>query len=445
MSALKEFLAENIRKLLNISQQEVYLVGGFVRERLLLNTTYDYDFIVKENSLEISKALAKESKGAFVLLDPERETGRVAWNIERNNFNLNFDIAKLVGGSIESDLRLRDITINAMAIRVTEDNIEKILDENYAFSKEEIVDFSNGFEDLKNKVIRTYRKENLIDDPLRMLRVFRFIGKFNFEVENETATFIKEKASLITKPAKERVLKELFDIFSYNNASKVLSNMQEVSLLDYLFMDLKLKSKELLTEGIAKVAELEEKNFVNSKATEVENYLAQTLTLEHTKLAVLKLTLIFYYLAKEVDLVSIELFLKSNTFSYLEQQFIIKQLKLLHSTNFETLKLSRKELFHYFLKNEKETIANLILTYIINSNSSIFTNKVSEVMKIYLEDKILSEQPKIISGEDLIKELNLKPSKMLGQLLDLIKEAQAEKMVVTKEDALKFALEQLTG
>jgi tRNA nucleotidyltransferase/poly(A) polymerase len=286
MSALKEFLAENIRKLLNISQQEVYLVGGFVRERLLLNTTYDYDFIVKENSLEISKALAKESKGAFVLLDPERETGRVAWNIERNNFNLNFDIAKLVGGSIESDLRLRDITINAMAIRVTEDNIEKILDENYAFSKEEIVDFSNGFEDLKNKVIRTYRKENLIDDPLRMLRVFRFIGKFNFEVENETATFIKEKASLITKPAKERVLKELFDIFSYNNASKVLSNMQEVSLLDYLFMDLKLKSKELLTEGIAKVAELEEKNFVNSKATEVENYLAQTLTLEHTKLAV---------------------------------------------------------------------------------------------------------------------------------------------------------------
>lgn len=448
MNDFNFFLNFCLTELLSLVPEKLFLVGGYVRERLMLKETTDFDFAVSENTLEIAKELARKTKGVFVLLDDQRKTARVVWNKKRNNFELNFDLATITGNSIEDDLLLRDLTINSMAIGLNKDTLPNLFRKNYSFNKNEITDPAGGFSDLKNKIIRTYRKENLEADPLRLLRVFRFSAKLGFEITTGTLNFIKEIPELILIPARERVLKEFFDIISNPFSYKQLELMNEVKLLLYLFQGLGNSDQGSFSLAIKNLETFEliinniPENFNYNK--DISIYLNEIVILDHKKYSILKIALFLNSLKPEncninAYLLQVENFLKIYTFSFVEQQLILNHLKFCHFyQEIDNFEFNRKPLFYFFKERQNEVIGSLLINYTLAFAKNSLKENIGKIFEYYFEDNILSQQPKLLDGNVLIREFKLKPGPIIGKLLNSLQEAQAEKKVTNYQEALEF-------
>jgi tRNA nucleotidyltransferase (CCA-adding enzyme) len=162
---------------------QIYLVGGAIRDRLLgLPAPYEQDWVVVGSSPEEmeSKGFIKVGKSFPVYIDPknseEYALARTETKSGHGYHGFNFNAGPEI--SLEDDLMRRDLTINAIA----EDD------------KGNLIDPYNGIEDLKGRVLR-HVSDAFRDDPLRVLRVARFMSKlssFGFSIADETTSLIKE-------------------------------------------------------------------------------------------------------------------------------------------------------------------------------------------------------------------------------------------------------------
>ncbi len=446
------FLEYCLTELLNIVSKNIYLVGGLVRDRLLNVNSLDYDFVVSKNAFLISKELAYRTSGALVVLDDVRDISRVVWNKERNNFDLNFDIARIVGDSIKEDLSLRDLTINSIAIKFDILSIKKLIDTKYIISEKDVYDPCNGYQDLKNGIIKTNVIDNFISDPLRLIRAFRFSAKYNFKIEKNTLEYINQLGKLIVHPAKERVLKELFDIFNIDNSSKFLEQMYKSDILYYLFQDFDNLNKSLLIESIACTSKYEliikqiDNYFPYNE--KIDNYLTENLIYNHNRKSLLKVVILLAnfkddFITMTEFLAKIEKLIKLYTFSSVEKNFILKNICYYHQIeNVTNMKINRTNLFLLFKERKKEVISSLILHF-TQTDDLKKQQKIIEVYKLFIEDELLSNPPSIINGQELMKELNIPAGKIIGNLLNIIQKAQAEKIIKDKSEALNYAKEYL--
>ena len=164
----------NLNFILGFLPQGSYLVGGYIRNIILGRETkeLDFDIVVPLNAIEIGKKIADNIGSKFIILDEKREVVRVIFN------HIDIDIANQVSSTIEGDLCSRDFSINSIA---------------FLFDKKYLFDPLNGLKDLEVSLLRTYSENNLLNDPLRILRCFRFISELNFKVDLNLITFIKKK------------------------------------------------------------------------------------------------------------------------------------------------------------------------------------------------------------------------------------------------------------
>ena len=431
---------ENFFKVLIEISDKLFLVGGSVRDYLLKNDCYDYDFAIKDRTIEIGKLLANKTQGSFFVLDYERQTVRVVWNINGKLFN--FDIARIIGDKIEDDLILRDLTLNSIALEINNDNYKAIVNLELIDNKY-IIDPTNGKSDLGNKIIKTYQKQNLIDDPLRMLRAFRFSAKFKFDIDQDTLIFIKQLSKDINKVAKERILKELYDILFFNHSHKSFQQMLEYNLLQNIFdnnsFDINKFGKAIL---LIKEFENTELSIFGEFQKNIEEYLNTTLILNRTINQTIKLAILFANLKKDQItnnqyIKHLEIYLKNFTFSVIEQKFILKTVRFfINIDSFNSLSFERKDLYLFFKETKEELISSCLLIYI--SDNQDLKKKVLDVLKIYFNDKILSIQPEIINGEEIMKKFNLKPGRIIGELLEKVKQSQAENLIFNFNQAIDF-------
>ena len=133
------------------------------------------------------------------------------------------DIANQVAPTIEGDLCSRDFSINSIA---------------FLFDKKCLVDPLNGLKDLEISFLRTYSENNLINDPLRILRCFRFVSELNFKVDLNLITFIKKNKGKLHLVAKERINYEIQKIVHGANA---LDAVLLIKKLIYLVLIIYLK------------------------------------------------------------------------------------------------------------------------------------------------------------------------------------------------------------
>ena len=156
-------------------KSKVYIVGGILRDYLTgrVDKNADMDF-TSDMALKLARKFSRRTGGAFVMLDQEEETGRV---VIRKNSELIMDFSQTRGNNIIDDIYKRDFTINSIAISF-----------NDFFSGHEgsFIDPAGGMDDIKNKVIRVVSEQSLSDDPLRMVRAFRFASKLNFDISPAT-------------------------------------------------------------------------------------------------------------------------------------------------------------------------------------------------------------------------------------------------------------------
>ena len=208
---------EILNKILSTVDNEIYLVGGSVRDYLMDIQSHDRDLIVTdEDAKTFSQKLADILDATFVSLDEENKIYRL---VMPNKIDY-LDITNPLDNSLEKDLMRRDLTINSIAINLR---------------TSEIVDLTGGISDIKNKIINLISDENFTDDPLRMLRAYRFQAVYGFDISIETTKSIINHANLISKPSVERINYELLKLFGGEYTVKAIESMDMSGILEILF------------------------------------------------------------------------------------------------------------------------------------------------------------------------------------------------------------------
>jgi tRNA nucleotidyltransferase/poly(A) polymerase len=212
-----------------------YLVGGAVRDMLQGRELHDLDFAVPEGAIDLARIVSDRLGGAFVLLDEERDAGRVVLrNARRGPVSIDFTRfrgawpvpgglprAKTRGdGGIVEDLGARDFTINAMAFDVGEGEPGQVIDP------------LGGQADLAAGIIRATSPRAIADDPLRALRAVRLAGELGFTLAPATVRLIRESAPLLNRVSAERLRDELCKILAQPSAAGQLRALDSLGLLE---------------------------------------------------------------------------------------------------------------------------------------------------------------------------------------------------------------------
>jgi poly(A) polymerase len=202
---------------------QVYLVGGSVRELALGRGVQDLDLAVSAETLQLAQDWASALGGTYVLLDEAERTARVVWEEEI------LDLAEFRAPTLTGDLRARDFTVNALAV-----NLNAVLGQ----SPLELIDPWGGLEDLAQGWLRLVAPGNFRDDPLRLLRAYRFAATHGFQITPETTAAIRRWAPEFCRVPGERVHQELFTLLEAPRAVPVLAAMAAVGLLDRVLPEL---------------------------------------------------------------------------------------------------------------------------------------------------------------------------------------------------------------
>ena len=228
---------------------DAYLVGGYVRDKLLNRPSKDIDILCVGNGIELAENVCREFKscsGVTVF----KKFGTAM--LKTGDFELEFVGArkesyvrhsrkpKVEKGSLKDDLLRRDFTINALAVKIEEKGLG------------EWVDLFGGLEDLNNGWIRTPvdPAETFSDDPLRMLRAIRFATQLEFEIRDETFLGIQASSERIKIISTERITAELQKIMASDQPSKGFILLDKCHLLPYFLPEISAMKGAEKKDGI---------------------------------------------------------------------------------------------------------------------------------------------------------------------------------------------------
>ena len=213
-------IIDKVREIL--PEQEIHLVGGAVRDMLLNRVSSDLDFALPSNGISSARKVANKLKADFMVLDDERDTGRVIYTHEDGSRTF-LDFATYRGSNLEEDLRARDFTINAIA---------------YELHNETIIDPLDGTSDLRAKLIRTCSPTSISDDPVRILRAIRQAAKFECKIDLETRKALKQAANLLPNISPERKRDELFKILEGPKPDASIRALEMLGVFPHLLPEL---------------------------------------------------------------------------------------------------------------------------------------------------------------------------------------------------------------
>ena len=181
---------------------EAWIVGGALRDELLGRRVTDIDIAVHGDAGRPARALAAEVGGPSFRLSEAFG----AWRVIDRDAGRVYDVSTLQGPTIEADLALRDFTVNAMARPVAELSVAALRE---PVAGADLVDPLGGRIDLEARTLRVIGPEAYESDPLRALRLARFVAELAFEPDAETERLTRAAAPRVVDAAGERVFAEL--------------------------------------------------------------------------------------------------------------------------------------------------------------------------------------------------------------------------------------------
>jgi tRNA nucleotidyltransferase (CCA-adding enzyme) len=387
-------------------------VGGNVRDALLGRQAeyLDLDFVLPEGAVYTAKQIANHYRAGFVLLDAERQIARVVFD------RATVDFAQQVGLSLEEDLYHRDFTVNAIA---------------YNPHTAQIIDPLQGYADLQRRLIRMVHTDNLKEDPLRLLRAYRQAAQLGFTIEYKTQKAVQQLASLLQFVAAERVQAELSYLLSTANGTPFLKLAWQDGLLTAWL-------PHTTAEGIELVAQIDRSALVLSSmqsGLELSGWLRDQQRMSGSgrswlKVAKLAALWVPHFQAAEQDLWHLK-------YSRAEIQAVMAVITLFPQLqSMAVAPLSAREQYYLF-----RTIgAAFPALAVLGIASGLPMATIFSLIQHYLtpDDPIAHPSP-LLTGRDLMAQLQLSPSPQIGHLLEAIQLAHAEGQITSRLEALEFA------
>ncbi len=367
----------NLDLILGFLPKGSYLVGGYIRDIILGRETekVDFDIVVPLNAIEIGKKIADNIGSKFIILDEKREVVRIIFN------HIYIDIANQVSSSIEGDLCSRDFSINSIA---------------FLFDKKCLVDPLNGLKDLEISLLRTHSENNLLNDPLRILRCFRFVSELNFKVDFNLITFIKKNKGKLYLVAKERINNEIHKIVHGANALDAVLLIKKLNIF----------ASDTLSED-SFFLDLEKINYLELNQEEKEKFLPS------------------FFIAQILDVISLEK-LQFSKAEIAKTMLLRKWHFLLEKKNIAQLTESDRFALH-------KELEMFLPTFIFHLPQNLRLNWLRRWRN---SDDKLFHPSNLLNGEVIKKNLKIKDGPILGELLRYLSKELAYKRLNNFDEAI---------
>ena len=471
--------------------QDIFLVGGAVRDALLGMENHDLDFALPVNPTYLAKRIAKILNSAFFVLDDKRHTARILYKTDKGH-EFPLDFVQFTGNSLLEDLQNRDFTINAMAVSLGDLGT--------------LIDPLRGRADLEGRILRASGRHSVMDDPIRVLRGIRISHQFDLHYAESLPDMMREAAKFLPYSSFERQRDELFKILEGSEPDEALRDCQRFDVIASTFPDLAeqndvpaspphihplfehtLQSLKYFSQ-IIELLEIDRNEwnpdtgwcstFVTKIApfsSKLKNYFDEEITPGRRKYGLAMFGALLHDIGKPKtikmgedgryhfyghDKIGAELAWEaakkiqlSKAESEWVQKFVHHHMGLLQWGHSD-VPPTRRGIYRFFKKTTDVGVA--IALFSLADRLATYGELVPaekweknlEIVEILLTnwwehtDQVISPKP-LLDGHDLQKDFGLHPGRKIGQLLEALVEAQASGEVTDRGEAQKFIRAQL--
>ncbi|HEV2655697.1 MAG TPA: HD domain-containing protein [Ktedonobacteraceae bacterium] len=497
-------LLQQVAQFFSAHERRAFLVGGSVRDLLLHVPCVDWDIATDGDAPRLARELADTLGGYYAYMNdkacritikqqqPTMEHGEAQEVVESRETVL--DIAPLHGDSIEADLRLRDFTLNALAVPLSD-----LVPHLAAGMPLPLIDPLHGADDLAAQRLHAVSDASFQQDPLRMLRAVRFMHRYQLTLEPQSEAMLVRDAPLLFRAAPERVHDELYAILSPAGAVERLRFLDSHELFTVLFPEFApargmqqpgLHHWDVLEHSLEAVGCLErlaallqasplesdllaeQGDIVGIRELLTEAELQGIFRRVDLLSAPMKLAALLHDIGKTITCTTDEdghihfyghpqagiplaqhitrRLSASTRDSRLVQQVVAHHMRpgqLSHDT------LTPRAIRRYFVDLGPVGI-NVALISLADHLAMRGPNPlgtawerhlatVCQLLTAYIRERKRLLPPRLLQGDELMHRLRIAPGPLVGYLLDQIAEAQAEGTIHSKEEALWLAQERL--
>jgi putative nucleotidyltransferase with HDIG domain len=457
------------------NRQEFYLVGGVLRDLHVKGTiSEDIDFLVERDVASIAGQFAQTCGGSCFCLDDDRGNYRAV--IRDKGTYHTVDFAPLLENQIIIDLLNRDFTINALALRLRD-----------IFETGELafIDPTGGNDDLQRKSIRMCSPHAFEDDPVRLLRAARFSQQCHFTIEPETERLVRETKERLLSCSWERIRNEFFLILNQPGATTALKLLDRLELLSILLPEIDgmrgmdqgshhaytLFEHALRTVECMEIILLDPERFFPRHRIVLQNFFAQAVEGAIPGRALAMFIALLHDIGKpstckkhdgEIHFyghegVGMEIACQMAARFKLARktEIIVKKAMQQHMRPLQLQLLQRvTDRARYRLIRDLDGAVLFILILALadamatrdenaaDPKSIPIHAVIADVLDFYYSNRPDKGEIALLSGNEIMEVLQLKPGKQVGAIIEEIKEAERQGLISTKEEALKLIIGQ---
>lgn len=447
-------LLHRLNRFADESAMQLYLVGGSVRDLLLNRPITDLDFTVASNPSGFAQMVADRMDGAFIRLEEHPPTARV---VVRDT-GLTLDFAQFRAETLEAELCQRDLTINSIAVELSALlNAPSI----------QPIDPCNGLADLASRLLRFPSEQVIPDDPLRLVRIYRFAAQLEFDIPDSEMDLIKRYVAQLPQVAAERIRDELMKIFDVEHAVTYIREMDKVRLLSQLIPEIEERRRgvDVWEQPLLALETFEAKLMPDTLAPyaqEIQEYLntdvsGKGFSPHGKRRSIIKLALLLHNVGKPIA--------KTSGVNQVPEEdrvalvvTVVKRLRLsrramrlmdclVRNQLSNAADWTRRELIRFLKRTREDWLGGALFSYATVRTSQGRVEPVRELEALigqlatlyYQEVLPAIRHGRLVTGHEIMQALDLEPCPQIGRILEHIEDLQFEGKIGTTEEALAAA------
>ncbi len=452
-----------VRSVLSSEETEGWIVGGTVRDLLMGTDIDDIDIVVSSATDRVAKGVADRISGDVFSLSDKFGT----WRVIAPDRSWQADLSPVNEGGIEADLHQRDFTVNAMAIPI---------------GGGDVIDPVDGAKDLEDRLLRVVSEDAYHNDPLRVMRLARISCEYGFKPELESVAAAGRCSEGLQRVSGERVFYELSRLVTSDGVLEGLELLDNVGAMQVVIPELSalkgigqtpyhhLDAHDHTIEVLKQLIRLErDDSELGPAAGAVSKLMAEPLADELSYRQSLRFGALFHDLGKskthaqrddgrvtfmghdrEGKIMAADICARLRTSGRLSrylQDLTLHHLRLGFMVHDRPL--SRSQAYSYIkvcepvaLEVTVFSIADRLATRGDRTKQKAIDDHVElarEMIGYVLEWRDQHPRTPLVSGDELMAELSIKPGPVVGKLLDILDEAQYLEEIKSKKEALNLA------